>query len=86
MAALVGPELSKLSFDLFEPVMFAGSFIVIAVVQGSSLIFLSMVRIPKPTAEERKSSGRPLYEIVRQPVFIIAAVVSAGRNLLKSAG
>ena len=76
VAALVGPELSKLSFDLFEPVMFAGSFIVIAVVQGSSLIFLSMVRIPKPTAEERKSSGRPLSEIVRQPVFIIAAVGS----------
>jgi MFS family permease len=76
VAALVGPELSKLSFNLFEPVMFAGSFIIIALVQGSSLIFLSMVRIPKPTAEERKSSGRPLSEIVRQPVFIIAAIGS----------
>lgn len=76
VAALIGPELSKWSFDLFEPVMFAGSFIVIAIVQSSSLLFLAMVRIPRPTAEERKDSGRPILEIVKQPVFIVAAIGS----------
>ena len=72
VAALVGPELAKWSFDLFAPILFAGSFVVIAVVQGLSLLFLAFVEIPKPSVEERKNSGRPLAEIVRQPVFIVA--------------
>jgi MFS family permease len=76
VAALIGPELSKWSFDLFEPVMFAGSFIIIAIVQSSSLLFLAMVQIPRPTADERKESGRPILEIARQPVFIVAAIGS----------
>ncbi len=72
VAALVGPELAKWSFDLFAPVLFAGSFLVIACVQALSLLFLAFVEIPKPSAEERQSSGRPLAEIVRQPVFLVA--------------
>ncbi len=71
-AALAGPELAKWSHDLLAPIEFAGTFVVIAVVQASSLVFLAFVKIPTPTAAERASSGRPLLEIVRQPVFIVA--------------
>lgn len=71
-AALAGPELAKWSHDLLAPIQFAGTFVVIAVVQAGSLIFLAFVRIPTPTAAERANSGRPLLEIVRQPVFIVA--------------
>jgi len=76
VAALVGPELSKWSYELETPIRFSGSFVVIALVQSLSLVFLAFVRIPPPTAEERASSGRPLVEIVRQPVFIVAALAS----------
>lgn len=71
-AALAGPELAKWSHDLLSPVPFAGSFVVIAVVQSISWLFLAFVQIPTPTAAERADSGRPLVEIVRQPVFIVA--------------
>ncbi|MEQ8817947.1 MAG: MFS transporter [Thalassobaculum sp.] len=71
-AALAGPELAKWSHDLLAPITFAGTFVVIAVVQASSLLFLLFVRIPTPTAAERATSGRPLSVIVRQPVFIVA--------------
>ncbi|NQW10743.1 MAG: MFS transporter [Alphaproteobacteria bacterium] len=72
VAALIGPELAKWSFDLFTPFLFDGSFLVIAAVQASSWLLLIFVQIPVPTAEERKDSGRPLLEIVRQPVFLVA--------------
>jgi len=72
VAALAGPELAKWSHDLLDPIPFAGTFVVIAVVQSISWIFLIFVRIPTPTAAERATSGRPIGVIVRQPVFMVA--------------
>jgi MFS family permease len=72
VAALAGPELAKWSHDLLAPISFAGTFLVIAGVQSISLIFLTFVKIPTPTSAERADSGRPLLEIIRQPVFIVA--------------
>ncbi|MEQ8585862.1 MAG: MFS transporter [Thalassobaculaceae bacterium] len=72
VSALLGPTLAKYSFELFAPILFAGTFVAIAIVQGLSLFFLAFVEIPRPSAEERSTSGRPLLEIVRQPVFLVA--------------
>lgn len=72
VSALLGPTLAKYSFELFAPILFAGTFVAIAIVQGLSLFFLAFVEIPRPSAEERSTSGRPLIEIVRQPVFLVA--------------
>ncbi len=72
VAALAGPELAKWSYDLLDPIPFAGTFVVIAVVQSISWIFLIFVQIPTPTAAERATSGRPIGVIVRQPVFMVA--------------
>lgn len=72
IAGLAGPELAKWSYKLLDPIPFAGTFVAIAVVQATSLIFLAFVKIPKPHHSERKNSGRPLLEIVRQPVFVVA--------------
>src|SRR6202022_568085 len=33
--------------------------------------------VPAPNAEERRGGGRPLSQIVRQPVFIVAALSAA---------
>lgn len=72
-AAIAGPELSKWSFNLFDPVTYAGCFIVVAVVQAASLAFLHFVVVPPVAAPDPKNTGRPLWEIVRQPTFLIAA-------------
>lgn len=74
VAALLGPELAKASYDWFAPIIFAGSFVAIAVVQALSLVFLAFVQIPRPSAESRAESGRPLLEIARQPTFLVAVM------------
>ena len=77
LAALLGPTLAKWSFDLFAPVLFAGGYAVIAVLTLLSVALLQFVEIPRPSAADRKDSGRPLREILRQPKFITAAISAA---------
>ena len=74
VAAFLGPELAKWSRELFAPVLFAGGYLCIAVLSLLGLIVLQFIRIPRPSVEERRSSGRPLGEIVRQPSFFVAVL------------
>ena len=74
IAAVLGPNLAKWARDLFEPVMFAGSYAAIAVLWLIPLVLLFFIDIPRPSVEERKQSGRPLIVIMRQPVFVVAIV------------
>ena len=73
VAAICGPLIAIWSRDLFAPVSFAGCYAAIVVLQLVALGLLAFVDIPRPTAEERRSSGRPLLTIMRQPTFIVAA-------------
>jgi MFS family permease len=73
---LVGPEATRLGKDLF-PVPFLGSFLILAGVAIVALLVQSQVRVPPPSAEERAGGGRPLAAIVRQPVFVVAALSGA---------
>jgi len=80
-AAFLGPELANFTKDLLSPVEFAGSYFALIGVYLISFVLLSGVKIPKLTDEQRRSSGRPLLEILRQPrcaVAVIAAFVAYG--------
>src|SRR5207247_4013844 len=68
-----GEPLSK---DLL-PVPFLGSFLVLAAIALIALAVQSRVHVPAPTAEERRGGGRPLLQIVRRPVFVVAALSAA---------
>ncbi|MGE4219712.1 MAG: MFS transporter [Alphaproteobacteria bacterium] len=74
VAALLGPELSKLSVDLLAPATFAGSYLIIGLLCLVTTSILQFLRIPRPTAVERADSGRPLRQIAAQPVFIVAVL------------
>src|SRR5690606_9931316 len=74
IAALIGPELAKHTKDLFEPVVFAGSFASLIGVALVSLVVLQFIRIPAPTAAERREEQRPLAVIARQPAFVVAVL------------
>jgi len=54
------------------------------------ILLLTQLRIPELTAEERQEKGRPLSEIVRQPVFFVAVLGAmvgyAVMNLVMTAG
>jgi MFS family permease len=70
---ILGPESSKLTRELLGPV-FLGSFLSLILLAVGALLILRRLDIPLPSAEERIGSQRPLAAIVRQPVFIVAAL------------
>ena len=72
--AIFGPELAKWSRELFTPVLFAGSYLVIIGLQISAAVLLLFARISPPSEEERRAGGRPILQIMRQPTFFVAAL------------
>ncbi|NKB57865.1 MAG: MFS transporter [Alphaproteobacteria bacterium] len=76
VAAIVGPEVAKLTVDLFEPVKFAGSYAAFVIIVLIAISVLQFIEIPTATASERRDSGRPLGEIARQPKFAVAVLSS----------
>lgn len=74
VAGIIGPQTVIHTKDLLQPIMFAGAYVGQAALSLLTMGALIFLRIPKLSAEERKSSGRPIGEIIRQPSFMIAAV------------
>jgi MFS family permease len=72
----LGPQASLWAKDLLG-VPFLGSFLVLSAFALVALAVQSQVRVPRPSMEETRGGGRPLSEIVRQPVFIVAALSAA---------
>lgn len=72
----LGPAITRWGKDLFAA-PFLGSFVLLAAVALVALAVQSRVHVPKPAAEEGAGGGRPLRKIVRQPVFVVAALAGA---------
>ena len=89
LGAVVGPNLASWSRDaLSQP--FAGAYLALMVVGALSLVVMSCIPFPRlPGQGSSAPQGRPMAQIVRQPVFIIAAAACAIgyglMNLLMSA-
>jgi MFS family permease len=73
LGGFLGPESVRRAVDLFAT-PFLGGFVVLAAYALVALAVQSRVHVPPPTLEERSGGGRPLRVIVRQPVFIVAAL------------
>ncbi len=73
VGGFLGPESVRRAADLF-PTPFLGGFVALAAYAIVALAVQSRVHVPAPTVEERAGGGRPLSAIVRQPVFIVAAL------------
>jgi MFS family permease len=73
VGGFIGPESARRAIGLF-PTPFLGGFVLLAVYALAALAVQSRVRVPSPTLEERAGGGRPLSVIVRQPVFVVAAL------------
>jgi len=72
-AAVLGPFLVRHTNDVM-PIPFMGSYMALFAVGLLGLTLISFLSIPKPTDDERRSSGRPLPHITRAPAFIVAAM------------
>lgn len=93
IAAFVGGTLAGQTSTLMVP-QFLASYLILAVFPILLAITIQFVRMPNPDAPkrdtaEKKSTGRPLTEIMKQPAFIVAAtgtsVAWAGMILMMAA-
>ncbi len=72
-AGVLGPQLVQWTMDIWQPYLFAFSFVVQAMVALIAMAVLVGVDAPKPAPADLHG-GRPLLEIARQPRFIAAAL------------
>jgi MFS family permease len=77
VAAVVGPQTAKWAVDLFQPVLFAGVYVMTGVFAFGMLALIQLIQIPAPTAASGNGAGgRSLLVIVRQPAFVTAVTSS----------
>lgn len=76
IGAIAGPNLAAGTRSL-TAVPFAGAYLALAGVALLAMALLAFVQFPPPPTQQAASGGRPLGEIMRQPVFIVAAAAGA---------
>ena len=77
IAAVLGPALAAWSRDLFAPIVFAGAYLMVALLGLlSALLLATLYRNTEPIASAQAADAhlpaRPLKIIARQPIFIAA--------------
>ncbi len=73
IGAVAGPNLASTTRDYF-PVAFAGAYAALVGVALIALLVLSFISFPPLPLPSATRPGRPLREIARQPVFIVAVM------------
>ncbi len=72
VAAVTGPNFARITKDLFDPLIFAGTFAGIAVIYVAMALVVSFLTIPPPSARDRSGEQRPLLQILTQSKCIVA--------------
>lgn len=89
IAAVMGPQIVIWTKDLFDPVMFAGSYAASMLLAVSAFALLSFIDIPKPSETVFSQPARRMGEILAQPRLLVAmacGMVSYGiMNLVMTA-
>jgi len=73
VAGFLGPQLAKWSKDFVPDFTFVGSYAIVGLLALGSMVLLSQLKIPAPTAQATDGPQRPLKEIIRQPAFLAGA-------------
>ena len=78
LGGVIGPNLANWTRALL-PVPFVGAYLALAAVAVLGLLVVSGVNFPPatPKAAGAAAAGRPLGQIMRQPVFVVAALGAA---------
>ena len=76
LGAVAGPNLASAARDVL-PVAFVGAYAALVGVALLALVTMSFIRFPPLPQPSAARPGRPLAEIVRQPVFIVAVAAAA---------
>lgn len=77
VGAVIGPNLARWTQHLGDA-PFAGAYATLAVVALVSMAVVSLVRFPPvPPKKKEAGGGRPIWVIMRHPVFIVSTVAAA---------
>jgi MFS family permease len=76
IGAVAGPNIAAATRTLMDT-PFAGAYLALAGVALLGLIVVAGIDFPEHKVSAKSKGGRPLREIIRQPVFIVAATGSA---------
>jgi predicted MFS family arabinose efflux permease len=77
IGAIIGPNLAIKSKDVLG-MPFAGAYVALAAIALISLAVMHFINFPSvPVAKANDDLGRPLSVIMRQPVFVVAAMSAA---------
>ena len=90
VAAFIGPNLARWSQNFLDVSIYAGAFLIVIGVYLLSLMTVSFMDLPKPDKTKANAAkGRPVWTIIRQPVFMVACVCAtlgyATMNLVMTA-
>jgi len=74
MAGVIGPTVVIVSKDMWAPHLFAATFIAQSALAMLAGLVLTQLKSPPPVSREKRErdGGRPLGEIARDPLFIVA--------------
>jgi MFS family permease len=76
IGAVLGPNLAAQTRSL-TAVPFAGAYIALSGVALLSMLVLAFIKFPPSPQKTAATGGRPLSEIMRQPLFIVSAISGA---------
>ena len=77
IGAVIGPNLAIQTKSLLG-VPFAGAYVALGLIAVASMVVMSFIRFPPaPVVNATGDEGRPLSVIMRQPVFVVAAMAAA---------
>jgi MFS family permease len=72
LSAILGPELVKHSKEMISPVLFLGTYVLLALLPLASMVLISLIRLPPPPP--RNASPTRLSVIMARPGFITAVI------------
>jgi len=77
IGAVVGPNLANHTKDVFDT-QFLGAYLTLTIAGLLGLVVMNFIHFPDEVAEKKVlPAGRSTMELLRQPVFMVAAVSSA---------
>ncbi len=77
IGAVIGPNLAMITKNMAS-VTFAGPYMALAGIALLSMVVISQIQFPPlPPKSKQADPGRPLGEIMRQPVFVVSALAAA---------
>lgn len=80
-AGVIGPQLVTHTMGMWQPYMFAATYVAQAAVAALSAMILVGVDLPRPPPGQA-AAGRPLMSIARQPRFVLAVFCGVVSYLL----